>query len=40
MYRDRGHIVELLLQLESKQQIMQNNMETQQKYMYSLYIGS
>ena len=30
IYRDRNHIVELLLQLENKQQIMQN----------SLYIGS
>ena len=33
IYRDRSHIVELLLQLENKQQIMQNNVE-------SLYIGS
>ena len=32
--------VELLLQLENKQQIMQNNVETQHKHMYSLYIGS
>ena len=29
-----------LLQLENKQQIMQNNVETQHKYMYSLYIDS
>ena len=39
IYRDRSHIVELLLQLENKQQIMQNNVETQHKHMYSLYIG-
>ena len=32
--------VEFLLQLENKQQIMQNNMETQQKHMYLLYIGN
>ena len=35
--RDRSLVVELLLQLENKQQIMQNN---QHKHMYSLYIGS
>ena len=29
-----------LLQLENKQQIMQNNVETQHNRMYSLYIGS
>ena len=29
----------LLLQLENKQQIMKNNVETQNKHMYSLYIG-
>ena len=40
IYRDRSRIVELLLQLENKQQIMQNNVETQHKHMYSLYIGS
>ena len=28
IYRDRSRIVELLLQLENKQQIMQNNVET------------
>ena len=28
LYRDRSRIVELLLQLEYKQQIMQNNVET------------
>ena len=38
--RDRSRIVKLLLQLENKQQIMQNNVETQHKHMYSLYIGS
>ena len=40
IYRDRSRIVELLLQLENKQQIMQNNVETQHNRMYSLYIGS
>ena len=40
IYRDRSHIVELLLQLENKQQIMQNNVVTQHNRMYSLYIGS
>ena len=38
--RDRSRIVELLLQLDNKQQIMQNNVETQHKRMHSLYIGS
>ena len=38
MYRDRSHVVELLLQLENKQQIMQNNVETPHKHI--LYIGS
>ena len=33
-YRDRSRLVQLLLQLE----IMQNNVETQHKHMYSLYI--
>ena len=33
-------IAELLLQLENKQQITQNNVETQHNRMYSLYIGS
>ena len=28
VYRDRSRIVELLLQLENKQQIIQNNVET------------
>ena len=29
IYRDRSRVVELSLQLENKQQIMQNNIETQ-----------
>ena len=40
VYKDRRRIVELLQQLENKQQIMQNNVETQHNRMYSLYIGS
>ena len=40
LYRNRSYIVELLLQLENKQQIMQNNAETEHNHMYSLYIGS
>ena len=40
IYRDQSCVVELLLQLKNKQQIMQNNVETQHKHMYSLYIGS
>ena len=40
IYRDRNRIVELLLQLENKQKIMQNNVETQHNRMHSLYIGS
>ena len=40
IYRDRKRIVELLLQLENKQQIVQNNVQTQHNRMYSLYIGS
>ena len=39
-YRDQSRVVELLLQLENKQHIMQNNVETQHKHMYSLYNGS
>ena len=39
-YRDRSRVVEFLLQLKNKQQIVQNNVETPQKHMYSLYIGS
>ena len=38
IYRDRSRIVELLLQLEYKQQIIQNNVDTQHNHM--LYIGS
>ena len=33
-------VVELLLQLENKQQIMQNNVETQHKHMISIFIDS
>ena len=33
-YRDRSRVVELLLQLENKQQIMQNNVETQQAHVF------
>ena len=40
IYMDRCRLVELLLQLENKQQIMQKNVETQLKHMYSLNIGS
>ena len=38
IYRDRRRIVELLPQLENKQQIIQNNAETQHNRMYSLGI--
>ena len=38
IYRDRSHIVERLLQLENKQQIMQNNAETRHEHMYIGYI--
>ena len=38
IYRDLSRIVQLLLQLENKQQIKQNNVETQHKHMYSIYI--
>ena len=31
IYRDQSRVVELLLQLENKQQFMQNNVETQHK---------
>ena len=40
IYWDRSRIVELLLQLENKQQIMQNNVQTHYNRSYSLYIGS
>ena len=36
IYRDRSHIVELLLQLENTQQIMQNNVETKHNVECSL----
>ena len=39
IYRDRIRVIELLLQLDSKQQIMTNNVENQHNYMYSLYWG-
>ena len=38
--RNRSRVVELLLQLENKQQTMQNNVEIQHKSMYSIYISS
>ena len=38
IYSDRSRMVEFFLQ--NKQQIMQNNVETQHNHMYSLYIGS
>ena len=37
IYRDRSHIVEFLLQLENKQQIMQNNVETTQSHVFVIY---
>ena len=40
IYRDRIRVIELLLQLKNKQQIMQNKVETQHKHISSLYIGS
>ena len=40
IYRDRSRIVKVLLQLENKQQIMQNNIETWHNRIYSLYIGA
>ena len=40
IYRDGSRIVELFLQLEYKQQIIQNNVETQHNRMHSLYTGS
>ena len=40
VYRDRRRIVDLLLQLENKQQIMPNNKEAQHSRRYPLYIGS
>ena len=40
MYRDRNCVVELLVKLENKPRIMQNNVEIQYRHMYSLHIGS
>ena len=40
IFSDQSRVVELLRQFENKQQIMQNNVDTQHKHMYSLYIGS
>ena len=40
LYRVRSRVVEVLLHLENKQQIMPNNAVTQHKHMYSSYIGS
>ena len=37
IYKDRSRIVELLLQLENKQQIMQNNVETTQSHVFVIY---
>ena len=39
-YRDQRRVGKLLLQLDNKQQIMQNNVETQYNNMYSLCIGN
>ena len=36
----RKRVVELLLKLENKQQILQNNVETRHKHMISIYIDS
>ena len=38
--RDRSRIEELSQHLDNKQLIMQNNVESQHKHTYSLYIGS
>ena len=38
IYSDRNHVIELLVQFKNKQQIMQNNVETQIKHTHSLYI--
>ena len=40
MYKNHSRVEELLLKLDIKQQIMQNNQGTQYKQMNSLYIGS
>ena len=35
VYRKRSRVVSFLLQLENKQQIMPNNVDTQKKHMYT-----
>ena len=35
LYRVRSYVVVLSLHLKNKQQIMQNNLETQNKHMFS-----
>ena len=40
LYINVKRIVELLLQLENKQQIIQNNVETRHNRLHSLYTGS
>ena len=35
VYRKRSRVVSILLQLENKQQIMPNNVDTQKKHMYT-----
>ena len=37
IYRDRSRIVELLLQLEYKQQIIQNNVDSTQSHVFVIY---
>ena len=37
IYRDRSLIVELLLQLEYKQQIIQNNRDSTQSHVFVIY---
>ena len=37
IYRDRSRILELLLQLENKQQIMQNNVDLTQAHVFVKY---
>ena len=38
IYGDRSHIVELLLQLENKQQIMQNNVESRDSTQLHVFV--
>ena len=40
LYRDRSRMIELLLQLENKQKIIQNDFRLNTMACYSLYIGS